>query len=171
MAAFGEKTQKKMILTSTEKHLVVSTYRLVVPVSETVADLFYRRLFQERPQYRGLFSEDMTKQKRKFMMMIAFITNSLNWTEEQWKEEVAVEEDLFLVVLALGRRHHLLYKIPDDAYEPVEGALLWALEQGLGAAFTPELRRAWTKLYRVLATSMKMGAQASRVRIEFGRIA
>ena len=160
-----------MILTSTEKHLVVDTYRLVGPISETVADLFYRRLFEERPQYRGLFPEDMAKQKRKFMMMLTFITKSLDWTEDQWKDEVAPEDDLLLVVLALGRRHHSLYKIPEDAYEPVEGALLWALDQGLGAAFTPELRLAWTKLYRILATSMRMGSRASRVRMEFGRIA
>ena len=117
-----------------------------------------------------LFPEDMTKQKRKLMAMLAFITKSLDWTEAQWKEDVAPEEDLFLVVLALGRRHHSLYKIPDDAYGPVEVALLWALDQGLGQTFTPELRQAWTKLYRALATNMKMGAKTSRIKMDFGRI-
>ena len=113
----------------------------------------------------------MTKQKHQLMAMLAFIAKSLDWTEEQWKEDVAPEEDLFLVVLALGRRRHSLYKIPDDAYGPVEEALLWTLDQGLGEAFTLDLRRAWTKLYRALATSMKMGAKASRVNIEFGCLA
>ena len=108
------------VLTAGEKQMIVSTYRLVVPISETVGDLFYRRLFEEQPQYRELFPEDMTKQKQKLMSMLAFITKSLDWTEEQWQEDVRAEEDLFLVVLALGRRHHSLYKIPDEAYGPVD---------------------------------------------------
>ena len=156
------------LLTSDEKSLIVGTYRLIVPIWETVADLFYDRLFEDKPQYRELFPEDMTKQKRKLMAMLAFITKSLDWTEEDWQEEIAPQEDLFLVVLALGRRHHVLYKIPDDAYGPVGLALLWALDQGLGGAFTPELQRAWTKLYQALATSMQMGAKASNIKMEFG---
>lgn len=161
---------KRTLLSADEKHLIVGTYRLIVPVWETVADLFYGRLFEDKPQYRELFPDDMTKQKRKLMAMLAFITKSLDWTEEQWQETVAPQEDLFLVVLALGRRHHALYKVPDDAYGPVELALMWALDQGLGQAFTPELRQAWGKLYRVLSTSMRMGARASSIKMEFGRI-
>ena len=159
-----------MILTATEKQLVVKSFRLVVPISETVADLFYRRLFEDEPQYRQLFPDDMADQQRKLMAMLLFVARSLDWTDEQWKEVVAPEEDLFLVVLALGRRHHTLYRIPHDAYGPVEAALLWALDQGLGHAFTPSLREAWTKLYRSLAATMKMGASATRINTNFGRI-
>ena len=159
-----------MMLTDPEKHLIVSSYRLIVPISETVADLFYRRLFKECPQYRSLFSQDMASQKRKFMAMLTFITRSLDWTQAQWGEDIAPEDDLFLVVVALGRRHHLLYKVPEDAYGPVEAALLWTLDQGLGQAFTPELRTAWAKLYRALSTMMRLGADATRVSPDFGRI-
>ena len=159
------------VLTVDEKRLIVSSFRLIVPISETVGDLFYRHLFEARPEYRKLFSEDMTKQKRKLMAMIAFITKSLDWAEEQWRNDVRPEEDLFLVVLALGRRHHSLYKIPDEAYYPVQTALLWALEQGLGQTFTPELRQAWVKLYRALATSMQLGATSARIDMELGYLA
>ena len=159
------------MLTDREKSLIVSSYRLVVPVTETVADLFYEHLFQKKPQYRQLFSKDMTKQKRKLMTMLAFIVKSLDWTEDQWKEDVEPEDDLCLVVLALGRRHHSLYKIPEEAYGPVEAALMWSLDQGLGEAFTSELHEAWTKLYRSLATTMKMGAKASSIGMDFGRVA
>ena len=161
----------RTLLTATEKQMIVGTYRLIVPVAETVADLFYGRLFEDRPQYRALFPDDMTKQKHKLVGMLAFITKSMDWTEKQWREDVNPQEDLFLVVLALGRRHHELYKIPEDSYGPVEQALIWALDQGLGQSFTPELCVAWTKLYRALATSMKMGAKASRIKMDFGRVA
>ncbi len=162
---------EKTLLTDEEKRLIVGAFRLVVPVAETIADLFYARLFEEQPQYRKLFPDDMTGQKRKLIAMLSFITKSLDWSEDQWRDDVNPQDDLFLVVLALGRRHHTLYKIPEDAYEPVERSLMWALDQGLGQAFSPDLRSAWTKLYRALATSMKIGAKASRIKMDFGRLA
>ena len=160
-----------MILTDREKTLIVTSFRLVVPISETVGDLFYGHLFQEKPQYRALFPEDMAKQKRKLLTMLEFICKSLDWTEGQWDEEVDPQDDLLLVILALGRRHDALYGIPEEAYGPVEAALMWTLDQGLGEAFTPEHQQAWTKLYRILAMTMQMGAKTSRVDMELGRVA
>lgn len=159
------------LLSADEKQMIVSSYRLIEPISETVGDLFYRRLFEMHPQYRSLFPDDMTKQKRKLMTMLAFIAKCLDWTEEHWKQNIQPDDDLFLVVLALGRRHHVLYKIPDDAYGPVVASLLWALEQGLGPAFTEDFRRAWNKLCNVVATSMQLGAKSSRIKMEFGYVA
>ena len=157
------------LLTADEKQLIVGTYPLVAPVWEMVADLFYGRLFEDEPRYRELFPGDMSRHKRKLMAMLAFVTKSLDWTEDQWRDEVAPQEDLFLVVLALGRRRRALDKIPGDVYGPVERALIWALEQGLGQAFTPQLRDAWSKLYRVLSTSMRMGEGAAAVGMDPGR--
>ncbi len=161
---------ERALLTAEEKQMIVRSYRLIAPISETVGDLFYRRLFETRPQYRTLFPDDMGKQKRKLMAMLAFIAKCLDWAEGQWRQDVRPDEDLFLVVLALGRRHHVLYKIPDDSYDPVRASLLWALEQGLGDAFTKDFRRAWDKLYNVLATSMQLGAKSSRIKAEFGYV-
>ena len=158
------------LLTADEKQMIVRSFRLIAPISETVGDLFYKRLFETQPQYRELFPEDMSKQKRKLTTMLAFIAKCLDWTEGQWRQNIRPDDDLFLVVLALGRRHHVLYKIPDDAYGPVGASLLWTLEQGLGEAFTKELRQAWSKLYTVLATSMQLGAKSSRIKIEFGYV-
>ena len=159
------------LLSAAEKQMIVSSFRLIVPVSETVGDLFYRRLFDMHPQYRALFPDDMTRQKRKLMTMLAFVAKCLDWTEEQWGQNIPPDDDLFIVVLALGRRHHVLYKIPDDAYGPVVASLLWALEQGLGQAFTKEVHRAWSKLCNVVATSMQLGAKSSRIKMEFGYVA
>jgi hypothetical protein len=65
-----------------------------------------------------------------------------------------------LVVLALGRRHSELYKIPRESYGKVAEALLWTLDFGLGAAFTREVRDAWTRVYTLLAQTMQMGSAA-----------
>ena len=147
------------MLTDAEKRLLKDTWRLVVPIMETASDLFYRRLFELQPGYRALFPPDMTAQKRKLMVTLAFVVKSADWAADAWAEDVSQEDDLFLVVLALGRRHGMLYKIPEDAYPVVGDALLWTLGMGLGQAFTDEARAVWTKLYGQLASIMVMGTR------------
>lgn len=146
------------MITDETKRAILDSWRLVVPIAETAADLFYQRLFELEPKYRPLFPKDMREQKQKLLKMLTFIVRSLDWPMEQWRETVPEEEDLFLVVLAMGRRHHELYNIPDDSYPVVGEALLWTLDYGLGDAFTDEVREAWTNVYTLLARTMQLGA-------------
>ena len=145
------------MLNDAEKKLILHSWRLVVPIKDTAADLFYRRLFELEPGYQALFKADLAAQKQKLIAMLAFIVKSLDWPDSAWRDTVAEEDDLFLVVLALGRRHSELYDVPDAAYAAVGEALLWTLDYGLGKEFTPPVRAAWTKVYGLVATAMKMG--------------
>ena len=147
------------MLTEDEKRILRESWRLVVPIMDTAGDLFYRRLFELEPGYRKLFSEDMAAQKRKLMSMLSFAVRTADWSEEKWSQEVTTDDDLFLVVLALGRRHALLYKVPEEAFPTVREALLWTLNMGLGQAFTAEARAAWSKLYNLMSSTMLMGAR------------
>jgi hemoglobin-like flavoprotein len=61
------------------------------------------------------------------------------------------------VVQALGRRH-VSYGVRPEHYQTVGTALLWTLEQALGAAWTPEVREAWATAYTVLAELMTTAA-------------
>jgi hemoglobin-like flavoprotein len=151
-----------------EKDIILRSWRLVVPIAETAADLFYRRLFELKPEYRPLFGEDMTAQKRKLVRMLAFIVRTQEWRDDQWREDVDATEDLMLVVLALGKRHRDLYRIPNESYAVVGEALIWTLEQGLGDAFTPATREIWIKLYTLLASTMQMGAATAIFPVELG---
>lgn len=153
-----------------KRKAIVKSFRLVVPIAETASELFYRRLFELRPEYRELFPEDMGNQRRKLVTMLAFIVNALDYEDSEWKDRITEDEDLFLVLLALGRRHSDLYEIPDDSYGPVAEALLWALGHGLGQAFTPEVKEAWTQAYQAIATTMKM-ATFSDIDLNKGRVA
>jgi hemoglobin-like flavoprotein len=145
------------MISDEEKSAIKDSWRLVVPIAETAADLFYRRLFELRPEYRRLFPEDMKSQKRKLVAMLGFVVKSLDWPESAWRDTVAEEDDLCLVVLALGRRHSDLYKVPDAGYDVVGEALLWTLDYGLGKKFDAPTRAAWTHVYQLLALTMKMG--------------
>ena len=65
--------------------------------------------------------------------------------------------DIMPAVQALGRRHAAYGVSPGD-YDTVANSLLWTLEQGLGADFTPAARDAWTSCYVVLAGEMQAAA-------------
>jgi hemoglobin-like flavoprotein len=145
------------VITEEEKAAIKESWRLVVPIAETAADLFYKKLFEIRPEYRRLFSHDMRAQKRKLIAMLAFIVRALDWPDSAWQQEVPEEDDLCLVLLALGRRHSDLYRVPDASYEAVGEALLWTLDYGLGKKFDAPTRAAWTHVYQLIALTMKMG--------------
>jgi len=68
-------------------------------------------------------------------------------------------DELVPVVEALGKRH-AGYGVKEADYATVGSALLWTLQQGLGAAFTPDVRSAWATVYGVLASTMKAGAKS-----------
>lgn len=145
------------MLNEVQKAAIRRSWHLVVPIAETAADLFYKRLFELKPKYRTMFGEDLAPQKRKLLAMLAFIVKTLDWDETKWRDSCATDEDLMLVVLALGLRHAELYQVPDEGYDAVGEALLWTLDYGLGEAFTTEVRDAWARVYGLVAQTMKMG--------------
>ena len=135
-------------MTSAEKNLVQATFATLVPIADQAAALFYGRLFEMDPSLRPLFKGDLGEQGRKLMQMIGVAVRGLDTLDQ-----------LVPAVNDLGRRH-AGYGVTDAHYDTVGGALLWTLEKGLGSAFTPDVKAAWTTVYTVLATTMKAGAEA-----------
>jgi hemoglobin-like flavoprotein len=126
--------------------LVQSTWEKIVPIADKAADLFYNRLFEIDPQLKPLFKSDIKQQGKKLMQMISTVVNSLHRLEQVTP---AIQE--------LGRRH-VRYGVKNEHYTTVGGAFLWTLEQGLGPAFTAEVKEAWIAAYGILANVMKEAA-------------
>ena len=129
--------------------LVQATWRQVVPIKETAAELFYGKLFELDPALQPLFEGDIKEQGRKLMTMITIAVNGLTQLDA-----------LVPVVQDLGRRY-AGHRVQDVPYGTVADALLWTLGEGLGEAFTPEVKAAWTKTYEVLADTMRQGASSA----------
>ncbi len=138
--------------------LVQDSFMKVAPIAETAAELFYQRLFELDPSLRSLFRGDMKEQGRKLMTMIAAAVRGLSDVEK-----------LVPVLQSLGTRHSG-YGVTIKDYDTVSAALLWTLEQGLGAAFTTEVRAAWIAIYGVLKETMTRAA-AAHVRSGYAAIA
>ena len=60
---------------------------------------------------------------------------------------------------ALAQRH-VGYGVSERDYATVGAALLWTLQQGLGAGFTPEVRSAWAAAYDLISTNMIAAARS-----------
>lgn len=145
------------MITDEQKAVIHANWRLVLPIADTAADLFYRRLFELKPEYQALFGEDMDGQKKKLLQMLSFVVRSLEWGGAAWADDVPPDDDLFLVLLALGRRHSTLYGVPDEGYEAVIDALLWTLDYGLGKAFDEKAYDAWSQVMVLVANTMILG--------------
>lgn len=146
-------------MTPRQVQLIQETFAQVEPISETAAALFYDRLFILDPSLRRLFKNDMQDQGRKLMQMLAVAVRGL--------EDLG---RLVAAVRALGARHSG-YGVTAGHYSTVASALLWTLEQGLGDAFTPEARDAWTTVYGILAGTMLAGAADAEADAPAARIA
>jgi hemoglobin-like flavoprotein len=130
-----------MSLTQQQIELVQSTFTQIGPIAETVASMFYTRLFEIDPSLRSMFKSDMRSQGQKLVQTLAVVVYALDRLEQ-----------IVPAVQALGRRH-VDYGVRPEHYVTVAEALLWTLEQGLGDAFTTEVKEAWTEAYMLLANT------------------
>ncbi len=126
--------------------LVQNSFKLVEPIADDAAALFYDRLFTLDPSVRPLFKHDMKEQGRKLMQTLSVVVKGLKRLDT-----------ILPAVQDLGRRH-VDYGVKDEHYDTVGAALLWTLGQGLGESFTPEVEEAWTTAYGLLAGAMKEAA-------------
>ncbi len=127
-----------MSLTNEQKAIVQSTLGQVADADQLAAR-FYDRLFAIDSSTKTLFRGDMAEQRIKLMQTIAVVVANL--------------DDLSTIVPAiqsLGKRH-VAYGVTIEHWNSVGSALLWALSNAFGEAFTDEVRDAWATAYGLIA--------------------
>jgi hemoglobin-like flavoprotein len=134
-------------VTDRQKALIRESFERIRKRRQEAGERFYERLFELDPASRGLFRTGIGEQSKKLMHTLAIIVAALDRFE---RIEPAMED--------LGARH-AHYGVLGNHYETVEDALVWALEQTLGAALTPDAGQAWRLLYREVAGVMRRGPQ------------
>jgi len=125
--------------------LLQQSFADVKPIAATAAELFYNRLFALDPSLRPLFKGDLVRQGQMLMSMIGAAVAGLRNLDT-----------LAPVVRQLGARH-VAYGVRAEHYATVGAALLWTLEQGLGAKFTLDVKLAWAEAYALLSSVMQAG--------------
>ena len=127
---------------------VRESFRKVVPIAATAAEMFYAHLFKIAPETRKLFKPNLASQYDKLMQMLLWVVANLHQIET-----------VLPAVQDLGRRH-LRYEVEPEYYDRVGEALIWTLGKGLGDDFTPEVRDAWIAAYSLLSGAMLDAANA-----------
>lgn len=134
-------------MTPEQKALVRDSWAKVLPIQETAAELFYGRLFEVYPEVKPYFKGDMKEQGKKLMAMLDTAVSGLD------NLEALIEP------LKSSGKDHASYGVKAEDYDKVADAFLWTLDKGLGEAFTPEVKEAWTVTYTTVASVMIEGAE------------
>jgi hemoglobin-like flavoprotein len=139
-------------MTPKQIELVQTSFQKVVPVRMEVARLFYGRLFSLDPTLKRLFRSSLEEQGDKLTQTLARVVGSLHRIDQI----IGAVRDLAV--------RHVDYGVEERHYDTVGEALLWTLEEGLGDAFTPEVRAAWTEAYTLLAGAMIEAAREAELK-------
>jgi hemoglobin-like flavoprotein len=150
------------MLSDAEKTAIRESWRLVQPVVETAADLFYRRLAEQNPELRAQSQDQLIAQRKEFVTTFDFVARGLDWEASEWRQESRDDDDLFLGMLALGQRDSRLARLLDEQYSAAGESLLWTLTYTLGKRFDANARAAWMRLYTLLANAVRLGRLAGR---------
>jgi hemoglobin-like flavoprotein len=126
---------------------VQSSWKVVAGIAPQAAALFYSNLFEADPKLKALFKGNMEEQGKKLMQMIGAAVGKLTDLES-----------LVPILQSLAKRH-AAYGVQEEHYGTVGSALLKTLEQGLGPAFTPQVKASWSEVYGVMSTVMIAAAK------------
>ncbi|MGK7896604.1 MAG: adenylate/guanylate cyclase domain-containing protein [Xenococcus sp. (in: cyanobacteria)] len=119
--------------------LVETSFNKLLPESDSLAEMFYERLYEVAPTVRSLFKGEVQERREKLWYILQNAVDGLSDLEE-----------LIPKVQDFGRRY-IGHRVKDKDYESIGEALLWTLKQKLGHNFTPELQKAWISVYTLLS--------------------
>ena len=122
--------------------LVQESFERLKPRAAYAAALFHDNLFALDPKLRPLFRGDLADQGERVMPLVAEAVGLLGEIDK-----------LVPMLRGIGRRHVELGLVPAH-YFSIGVALVWTLEDTLGAEFTHAHRKAWSTAYALMADAM-----------------
>ena len=141
-------------MTPRQIELVQTSFARVLPFSDRVAQIFYKRLFDLDPSLRPLLTPDLRRQGRKLIDSIKAVVWNLRKLDR-----------IIAGVQAMAARN-APHATQAHHYTTIGQALTYALSWGLSDEFTDETREAWLTAATLLAISMKAAAdEAAAARV------
>ena len=128
--------------------LLHASFATVFNKKTDIAGRFYENLFRDAPEARGLFSDDLTRQKEMFASMLTEIVSCA-------ETPVAFADK----VKSLGESHKR-YKIPAAHFDIAGKALLGALSVELDGLLSSAEMRAWNLAAEAMTEAMSSASAA-----------
>lgn len=127
---------------SNTARVVQASFAELAPLAPAAGRIFYRELFLLDPTLKTMFVGNLERQGEKLMQMIGAAVHLADQPQR-----------LLPVLRQLGQRH-AGYGVRTSHYDIVGLALVRTLELTLGERFDADVRAAWIKFYRLVATTM-----------------
>jgi NAD(P)H-flavin reductase/hemoglobin-like flavoprotein len=128
--------------------LIRESYAQVAPRAEEATRFFYAMLFAIAPATRELFAANMEVQRSRFWRALVHIVQNVDRPDE-----------LVPFLDQLGRDHRK-FGVLAQHYDAMGTALLTALKQHAGPAWTPQVEKAWRDAYGLIAKTMQEAAES-----------
>ena len=127
-----------------------SSFELVIARSPQMTTRFYEVLFQQHPEARPLFGTSLEAQQEMLTRTLVAVIDR-------------VEDGVWLegMLRSLGAKH-LDYRVTDEMYPWVTGALLTTLAEIAAEEWTPRVALAWSDALDTISRLMIEGARAGR---------
>jgi nitric oxide dioxygenase len=136
------------MLSDRSRTVVEATLPAVGENIETIAQRFYRHMFDANPELLdGLFNrgnQAQGSQQTALAGSVAAFATALLKTPEQLPEQL----------LSRIAHKHASLGIRPDQYQTVHDHLFWAIADVLGEAVTPEVAAAWDEVYWLMAFAL-----------------
>jgi NAD(P)H-flavin reductase/hemoglobin-like flavoprotein len=130
--------------------IIRSSFALVEPRAEDLGRHFYATLFSRAPETRDLFPVNMEVQRSRLLRALVHVV-----------QMVDQPDDLVPFLEQLGRDHRK-FGVLAQHYDAVGAALVGAIGTFAGDAWTPDVEKAWTDAYGIVADAMRTAADAER---------
>ncbi|MGH3913044.1 MAG: globin domain-containing protein [Pseudonocardiaceae bacterium] len=128
--------------------LIRESFAAVEPYAEEAARHFYGVLFSIAPATRELFAANMEVQRSRLLRALVHVV-----------QMVDRPDDLVPFLRQLARDHRK-FGVIGEHYDAVGNALFSALSHYAGAAWTPQVEKAWADAYGLIARTMLEAAEA-----------
>ena len=131
--------------------LLRESFEALRPHADSMVARFYSILFTRHPEIGKMFGRtNMEEQRKKFFATLDELIHHLE------------EPDKTMADLLVLGNHHLDHNVKNEQYPLVCDALVEAMKESAGAAWTPEIEKAWRDAYATVADIMKKGAALRR---------
>lgn len=140
-------------MTATPADRIRASFELLAPKGAEIIDTFYATLFASAPQLRGLFPQDMSKQKGHLLAAVGLVVKHAD-------NLAALETPL----MDMGERH-VKYGATPEHYPVVRDTMIAALAKVAGPAWNEQLASDWTAALNAVAGAMIRGAGRATVRL------
>ncbi len=129
--------------------LLESSFKLLAPQADRLAERFYEHLFEVAPGVRPMFPDDIAGQRKALIASLGAIVSSLRTPDKM------VE---YLNGLAL---RHVDYGAAEAHYDVVGEVLLKTMAEIAGDLWSDELERAWGAAYGAIKQTMIAAASGA----------